>query len=71
MYSTDMNAQVEEYLAALAREWAIPWIDARTWVADDGFWDAHHLLPDAAATFSAQLQCQALRPLLGRREGTR
>jgi hypothetical protein len=37
-------------------------IDARDWVADVGFWDAHHLLPGGATEFSERLAAE-----LGRR----
>jgi hypothetical protein len=39
-------------------------IDARTWVPDDGFWDAHHLLPDGAALFTDRFGRDGLRPVV-------
>ena len=36
----------------LTAEFAFDWVDARDWVADDGFYDGHHLLPEGAETFT-------------------
>ncbi len=48
-------AKVDAYLDRLQRERGVPVIDARTWVADAGFLDGHHLLPEGAAQFTARL----------------
>jgi hypothetical protein len=40
-----------------------PVIDARGWLGDDGFWDAHHQLPSGAAAFTAQFQREVFRLL--------
>ena len=42
----------------------MPVIDARRWVADDGFADAHHLLPGGAADFTNRFGREVLQPLL-------
>src|SRR5262249_10528579 len=34
-YPPAARAQIDAYLAGLAWEWAVPVVDARTWVADD------------------------------------
>jgi hypothetical protein len=64
LYSSDAWLQIEGFLETLHREFGVPVIDARGWVADDGFSDSHHLLPDAALVFSARLGDEAVK-LLG------
>jgi hypothetical protein len=51
------------YLDGLTGEYAVPLLDARTWVGEDGFWDGHHLLPAGAVAFSHRLGREA-RPFL-------
>jgi hypothetical protein len=51
------------YLDGLTAEYAVPVLDARTWVGEDGFWDGHHLLPAGAVAFSRRLGREA-RPFL-------
>jgi hypothetical protein len=46
---------IDAFLAGLRREWGTPVIDARTWIADDDFWDGHHLLPSGARAFTDRL----------------
>jgi hypothetical protein len=43
------------FLADLRRDWGAPVIDAREWIADEGFWDSHHLLPSGAQQFTDRL----------------
>ena len=50
------------HLTGLSREYGIPWIDARSWVADDGFWDGHHLLRDGATVFTERFRREVLLP---------
>jgi hypothetical protein len=63
-YPEEMKADVNAFLAGLARDADAPLIDARTWIDDDGFWDAHHLLPAGATAFTERFEREALRPLL-------
>ena len=42
-------------LADLRREWGVPVIDARDWVADKDLWDTHHLLPEGAEVYTDRL----------------
>ena len=60
----EITRQADEFLDALRREQQIPIIDARNWVAEDGFSDGHHLTPDGADTFMKVLEREALRPML-------
>jgi hypothetical protein len=47
--------QIESFLGALQREYQVPLVDARTWIADDDFADSHHLLLPGAAQFTKRL----------------
>jgi hypothetical protein len=47
--------ELDRYLADLRRDGDFRLIDARAWVGDDGFWDAHHLNFDGAAGLSDRL----------------
>jgi hypothetical protein len=67
LYPAETLTRVDSYLARLKREWSLPVIDARTWVADDGFMDAHHLLPRGAIAFSERLGREAIAPVLASR----
>jgi hypothetical protein len=69
MYTPATLAGVNAFLAGLSRQRHVPVIDARHWVGDAGFWDAHHLLPDGAAAFTRRFEREALRPLLATLSG--
>jgi Protein of unknown function (DUF1574) len=43
------------FLAHLQRECGAPVIDAREWIADEEFWDSHHLRPSGAVQFTDRL----------------
>ncbi len=60
------RADVEQYLAQLQAEDPFELIDARTWVADDGFWDVHHLHVEGARAFSERFAAEALPRLRGK-----
>jgi hypothetical protein len=64
LYSADAGRQIDTFLAGLSAEHGAPIIDARDWMGDDDFFDAHHLLPEAAAAFTSRLGRQAILPLL-------
>jgi len=54
----------------LARELAVPMIDARTWVDDDGFCDGHHVIMKGAEQYTERFAREALAPqLAGMRRG--
>jgi hypothetical protein len=52
LYPDALIPEFESYLRQLGRPDGIPILNARTWVADDGFWDGHHALPRGAAAFT-------------------
>jgi hypothetical protein len=55
-YSVEALAQVQGFLNDLSREFAVPVINAREWLNDEGdFRDSHHLLACGAERFSRRL----------------
>jgi hypothetical protein len=56
-------AQIAGFLDGLSREYAAPVINARDWVADEEFFDAHHLLPRGAEIFTRRFGAEVLRVL--------
>ncbi len=67
LYPSPAWTQIEAFLRRLGREFSVPIIDARRWVADEDFSDGHHLLPEGANVFTERLSRQVLMPFL---EGT-
>jgi hypothetical protein len=51
-YPPETQARLAAYLEQLQQEYRVPLIDARRWIADDEFSDAHHLLAGGAAAFT-------------------
>jgi hypothetical protein len=60
LYSTEVQTGVDRLLQNVSRDWLVPLIDARNWVADADFWDGHHLLPTGAASFTQRLGCELM-----------
>jgi hypothetical protein len=56
---------MDDYVQDLSRECDVALIDARDWIADEGFADIAHLTPDSAATFTRRFALDVLRPLQG------
>jgi hypothetical protein len=56
--------QVKSFLTNLSQHYAIPLIDARTWMQEKDFVDSEHLRGDSAGPFSERLGREALEPLL-------
>lgn len=50
--------QIQTFLNGLSREYDVPLIDCRAWMAEGDFADSHHLLPAAADQFSRRLACE-------------
>ena len=55
--------KISEFFGVLIREFNVPIIDAREWVADSAFSDSHHLLPEGATVFTNRLSREVLIPL--------
>src|SRR5262249_25747976 len=55
MYSPTPRTGLDAFITELSRRWEVPVVDARNWIADDGFWDGHHLVPHAADAFTDRL----------------
>jgi hypothetical protein len=51
-HSAQFCADVTQLLEDLKRDGEFPVTDARTWVSDEGFVDAHHLSSEGATTFT-------------------
>jgi hypothetical protein len=62
-YPARMVEQVDDYLHQLNREYHVPMIDARDWVADGYFADGHHLTPRGAEIFTKRLDQEVLQYL--------
>ena len=65
LYPPEFLAEFDSLLADLRSEGDFELIDARAWVPDEGFWDAHHLHIDGAPVFSARFAQEAI-PVLRR-----
>jgi hypothetical protein len=63
LYTPAARPGIEAFLADLSRSRHLPLIDARHWIDDDGFWDSHHLLPDAADLFTDRWARESARIL--------
>jgi hypothetical protein len=63
-YSLAARAAIDGCMSRLSQEYAVPWVDARTWLADDGFEDGHHLLRPGADAFTQRFAREALVPVL-------
>jgi hypothetical protein len=66
-YAADANRILDEYLGRVRDEFGVPIIDAREWIADEHFWDGHHLLPEGAAEYTDRLARELANELLRNR----
>src|SRR5262249_50078609 len=66
-YPPAVRAAIDTYVTRLSREYDVPLVDARSWVADAYFADSHHLLTRGADTFTERLGREVLQPLLSGR----
>jgi hypothetical protein len=57
-------AEIERFLTELSREFGAPIVNAREWIADEGFSDSHHLLKAGAEKFTQRLGREVLPALL-------
>jgi hypothetical protein len=64
LYPPEAWSQIESLTLALSREFEAPVINAREWMRDDDFSDAHHLLDEGAARFTDRLGREGVQPLL-------
>jgi hypothetical protein len=55
LHVPEARREFEAYLGRLQREWGLPLTDARDWVADNDFWDGHHMLPEGARELTLRL----------------
>ena len=64
LYPPEAWSQIESLTVRLSREFETPIINAREWMRDDDFSDAHHLLDGGAARFTDRLGREGVEPLL-------
>jgi hypothetical protein len=64
-YAADSLAAITTYLNGLGREYGSRWVDARAWVADDDFFDSHHLVSHGATVFTERFGREVLPDLFG------
>lgn len=62
LYGPGVREGLDAFLADLCQTHGVPLIDARDWIADEHFWDVHHLLPSGAAQFTSRLAREAIEP---------
>jgi len=62
-YPVEAQAQIQQFIERMSREYSAPLIDARDWVPDAGFSDGHHLLTLGANRFTERLGDDVLRML--------
>jgi hypothetical protein len=55
---------VRAHLDALGREFGVPVVDAREWVAEKDFYDSHHLKRAGAEQFTRRLEKETVLPVL-------
>jgi hypothetical protein len=55
---------IDAYCRNLSREYGVPLVDARGWVADAEFIDSHHVNVAGAITFTERLNREVLTPLV-------
>lgn len=55
-YSPGMKTEFPEFLRQLRERYGVPIIDARAWIADEEFWDGHHLMPHGASRFTERFR---------------
>jgi len=68
-YPSATTESANAYLETLRGEYDVEVVDARSWVATDGFMDGQHLLPSGAQVFSQRLESEVVQPLLAGPEG--
>jgi len=69
-YPPRARTTLSQYLDHISREFDVPVVDARTWVADEDFMDGHHVLRGGQAAFTSRLGREVLQPLVeGRLNG--
>jgi hypothetical protein len=70
-YAPSVSEQIGTYCRKLGADYGIPVIDARHWLADEDFFDGHHLLRGGAERFTHRLAQEVLQPLVDGKLGER
>jgi hypothetical protein len=64
LYPPRVVAELDRLLGGLAKEYGCSICNARTWLADDAFFDGHHMLRPGAAQFTERLTREVIEPVL-------
>jgi len=64
LYGPDAAATAAVYFEKLHQELDVPYVNARNWIADDGFLDGHHLSASGAKVFTRRLTREVVEPLV-------
>ncbi len=68
VYSSEMTDQVNAFVEKLRSDFSMLFVNARDWIADEGFYDGCHLNRNGATEFTAKLSSEAVTPLLESRD---
>ena len=63
-YTPASGKRISDYLSAICSRYDLPLIDARTWIADEDFWDGHHLLLHGAMVFMQRFSTDVLSRIM-------
>jgi hypothetical protein len=63
-YPARAEAQIRRFLDDLIAEFDVPLVDARDWVAEDGFLDSNHLHGSGASVFTERLGREVIEPIV-------
>ena len=63
-YSDSAWSQIEDFLAELHHEFGVDVVNARDWLRDEEFIDAHHEFPEGGTRFSERLAREVIGPRL-------
>jgi hypothetical protein len=70
-YAPHVEEAHVDAIRQLAYAMAVPCIDSRTWVDDDGFWDGHHATENGARQYTERFAREALEPHVRRLRSSR
>lgn len=59
-YTPAYRERIRRWHARLTEETGVPIVDARTWVADDGFVEGHHTNPEGATVYTRRFEQEVL-----------
>jgi hypothetical protein len=66
-YCPQTRKKIDDYCAALSREFDVPLVDARNWLGERDFVDSHHTCLPGAERFTRRLGEEVIKPLVAGR----